>query len=336
MIESTLQHVEFDRRGDLLLKVGAEKGGNTAARSFLVCSNCLARVSPVFDRMLFGTMKESKLNWRESEKKEWVVDLPEDDPDTFELFLRLCHADWNKVPRALQVDKLYDLTKLTHYYDMTQLLVPWMHGWMLSVRDTSPEPDITMVPQLLFVSWELGNVNMVVHCAQRILMESPGSMLDPDSSVHELQLPPGIIERITTIRTETIQSLLGIVREMVDRLIIVDEGPRWCRHASFMGPHRCESMILGSLTFCLARARLWPLPENDEVEMSILQLHKVLVNLIIHNIGTAIKSNEPDHSECNPKEYMMDRLRETMMGIPNPVTDLQRQHIAKQLNKITS
>ncbi|KAJ2975791.1 hypothetical protein NUW58_g1721 [Xylaria curta] len=336
MTENPLQYVEFDRRGDLLLKVGTERGGNTTERSFLVCSNCIARVSPVFDRMLFGAMKESKLKWQESEKKEWVVDLPEDDPDIFELFLSLCHADFNKIPRALPVDKLYDLTKLTHYYDMTQLLVPWMHGWMMSVRDTSPEPDITMVPQLLFISWELGNVNMVVHCAQRLLMESPGSMLTPDSSVYELQLPSDIIERIAAIRIQTIQSLLNIIRDMVGRLIIVDEGPRWCQHASFMGPHRCESMILGSLTFCLARAGLWPLPEDDEVEMTILQLHKVLVNLIIHNIGTTTKSDEPDHSQCNPKEYMMSRLRETMMEISIPITDVQRKQIAEQLKGITS
>lgn len=121
---------------------------------------------------------------------------------------------------------------------------------------------------------------------------------------------------------------------MVETLIVVDERPRWCHHASWMGPHRCESMILGSITFCLARAGLWPLPEAREVDQySVLGLYsKLTTSLVIHDIGETTTSES--HRECNPRAYLLDKIRQTVEEIPSPLTAVHTEHLERQSAKL--
>lgn len=116
-------------------------------------------------------------------------------------------------------------------------------------------------------------------------------------------------------------ALLDVFRTLTNLLTVVDERPRWCRHATYMGPHRCESMILGSITFCLTRAGLWPIPdEAGDVEHSILGLYETLSNLVIHDIGQPIRG-EGDHAGCNPRDFDgpdeggIDQDADTVAGI---------------------
>lgn len=76
------QHsVEFDQRGDLKLRVGPPN--ETTSNSFLVCSRTLARVSPVFDRILYGSSAEAK----PADAEGWVVDLPRPDQSKWNIIV---------------------------------------------------------------------------------------------------------------------------------------------------------------------------------------------------------------------------------------------------------
>ncbi|KAF4956725.1 hypothetical protein FSARC_11493 [Fusarium sarcochroum] len=253
----------FDPRGDIKLCVG-----ETDPVTFTACSRALARTSPVFDRMLFGRFMESK----RSEGEDWVVRLPEDKPAALSLFLRISHGQFDHVPRALSIDDLYDLTVLSNYYDGTRMLEPWIARWMPSVEDNAKMSKTSMAKGL-WIAWEFGRKESYARIARRMLMESDGS------EIPDLKMLPEIVERISAIRIMTIRALLSVVGNLVENLLVVDEKPRWCRHAEWMGPHRCESMILGSITFCLSRAGLWPLPQAEDVMDSIVGLHRTSVSL---------------------------------------------------------
>ena len=121
---------------------------------------------------------------------------------------------------------------------------------------------------------------------------------------------------------------------MVENLIVVDERPRWCRHAQWMGPHRCESMILGSLTFCLARAGLWPLPEAESVNLSILGLYRKLTRLIIHDIGEVKEKPPTDHRECNPGAFLLEQVKKVIDEIPSPLTEFHIAQMEKQAERV--
>ena len=142
------------------------------------------------------------------------------------------------------------------------------------------------------------------------------------------------LERISATRVSTIQALLGVFGDMVGKLIVVDEKPRWCHFATWMGPHRCESMILGSMTFGLARAGLWPLPAPVDVHDSLAGLYRKLANLIIHDIGRAAEKPPIDHTECNPGLFLLGEVQRIMDDITNPVTDFHRQYLEQQAQKL--
>ncbi|RYP83245.1 hypothetical protein DL769_001441 [Monosporascus sp. CRB-8-3] len=282
--------IEFDQRGDLKLRVGPP--GDAASNTFLVCSRALARISPVFDRMLYGSFAEAK----PANSKDWVVDLTADDPAALAILLRIAHCRFKEVPETLTIDGLYALTTLTHYYDATPALSPWVDSWLASVEDIWRDSSVIM-PKLLWVAWEL--------------------------------------ERIMEVRIQTIRTLLDVFQDMMNKLLVVDEGPRWCRHASYMGSRRCESMILGSMTFCLARAGFWPLPDAAEVEESIVDLYAKLMNLVIHDIGRPTPKSAEDHTECNPRGYLMEQIKRIIDRIADPVTLAHCGHMEIQARKLS-
>lgn len=125
-----------------------------------------------------------------------------------------------------------------------------------------------------------------------------------------------LAEHITSIRLQTIALLCNVFRDMIQILLVVDEGPRWCRHATWLGPHRCESMILGSLMFCLSRADLWPLPKAEDVEYSVQDLYTRLDAVVLHVIGQS-KGDTLDHQACNPNQHLSDAMKQVMSDIPS-------------------
>ncbi|KAI0107990.1 hypothetical protein F4776DRAFT_644320 [Hypoxylon sp. NC0597] len=321
--------IEFDRHGDLELRVGPPNEATSGL--FRVCSRSLARVSPVFDRMLYGSFAEAKPVDASSEN--WVVNLPEDDPASLAILMRVAHGQFNEVPKMLPIDKLYALTRLTHYYDATQSLIPWIDTWLTSVDDILRDSN-ALEPKVLWIAWEFGRKLLFKATARRILTEASATLLESCSLQQELQMPPEIIERITEIRIQTIQAFLNVFRDLINKLLVVDESPRWCRHASFMGHHRCESMILGSMTFCLARAGLWPLPHAVEVEESVVELYTKLMNLVIHDIGRPSPKSMEDHGECNPMCHLTENMKRVIDEIADPVTEAHWRYLEIQEKRL--
>ncbi|KAL5615751.1 hypothetical protein FOBRF1_004499 [Fusarium oxysporum] len=310
------ENIVFDPRGDVKLCVG-----ETDPVTLTACSRALARASPVFERMLFGLFMES----RPANGGDWVVELPKDKPTALSIFLRISHGQFDQVPRKLSIDDLYDLTVLSNYYDGTHMLEPWMGRWMSLVEDDAKALKVSMAKSL-WIAWEFGQKDSFCRIARRMLMESDGSE-DP-----HLIMQPDIIERISKNRLITIQALLDVIRRLVNDLLVVDEKPRWCRHAEWMGPHRCESMILGSITFCLARGGLWPLPQAEDVMDSIVGLRRKMTGLVVHDIG---KVDGLDHTHCNPGPFLLSEVERVFIDIRNPVTKDDLEAMDKQSKRLT-
>ncbi|KAJ4302457.1 hypothetical protein N0V88_002601 [Collariella sp. IMI 366227] len=190
MATNSLHLNQIDFRGDLKLRVGTElRGEDTKPMCFLVCSKTLARVSPVFDRMIYGSFSEAK----PSDGKDWVVNLPADKPSAMELFLTIAHGHLHKAPRALSTQELYDLTALTDFYNSTHILGPWIYPWIRTLHDATSGPEVDTVPKILGIGWVLGHQQMFEATVRRITMEGPGSMFVEGSVLQQLQIPSDII-----------------------------------------------------------------------------------------------------------------------------------------------
>lgn len=108
---------------------------------------------------------------------------------------------------------------------------------------------------------------------------------------------------------------------MIRHLLIVDEGPRWCHHATWFGHHRCESMILGSIMSGLSRVRLWPLPDAKDASYSVLKLYEKLDSVVVHDIARETE-NGADHQVCNPSQHLKSAMKNIMDGIPDRLSKL--------------
>lgn len=84
------------------------------------------------------------------------------------------------------------------------------------------------------------------------------------------------------------------------------------------------------MTFCLARAGLWPLPAALDVELSLLDLYRTLTSLIIHDIGETAEKPLVDHRDCNPRSQLMNRVEQVMRHLPSPLSEYHVNHFEKQ------
>ncbi|KAF1738459.1 hypothetical protein CRV24_000385 [Beauveria bassiana] len=324
--------IAVDRRGDVTLQVGRDcetRDNFWQPAEFLVCSRTLARASPVFDRMLYGPYIEA-MGGNKTDATGWTVALPEDKPAPMQVFLNIAHANFVLVPLILSVDSLYDLAVLTNYYDATPLLLPWIGAWMASLAEISQDANEIQY-KMLWIAWEFGRKEEFGAVAHRMLMEQPEQC--EEAAGDQVQVPH-ILDEIESIRAQTISKLLHIVGDVAKKLTVGDQRPRWCRYATHVGHHQCELMSLGSMTFCLARAGLWPLPEAADVKLSLSDLYRILTNLVIHDIGATADAPETDHRFCNPRRMLMDRVDQVMRGIPSPLTEFHVRHLEKQAKRL--
>lgn len=170
--------VNINERGDIVLLVGEftcqiKANGHhvhTKAVGFRVCSNTLARASPVMKAMLFGKFREAS---------QTIIALPDDDPKAMELLLYLVHGDtdklykfgdpWKENRRVSDewVDEVYQTVALADKYLMTRNLRPFAPDWCdaLTRWDDSVSPTCLAVHQkrlekLIVIAYQFGHLDL--------------------------------------------------------------------------------------------------------------------------------------------------------------------------------
>ncbi|EEU34541.1 uncharacterized protein NECHADRAFT_88838 [Fusarium vanettenii 77-13-4] len=271
--------MSFDDDGDVVFQVNCP---DKLVILLTVCSRSLRRVSSVF-RQILSTETEG-VKSRETTAAKRIINLTADKPEALITCMNIIHGHMDKIPKILSVDSLYELTVLADSYHVSHLLAPWIHTWMAGIEDILRDAK-SLQPKALWITWELDQKEMLEVTVSRMLVESSATDFSEGAAIHKMQMPPYIIKYLMTGRKRTIDSLLNPIRKILNRMLSPDEDHRWCRHATYMAPRLCESMVLGSLAFSLARVSLWPLPETGKIESSVIDLYGKLVGLCIEDIG---------------------------------------------------
>jgi hypothetical protein len=133
----------LDARGDLTLVAGQEEV------RFRVCSRSLARPSPVWERRLYGEDQQTA--------DDWVISLPDDNPDGLRILLLAVHCKFAAIPRVLPLATLFHTTVLCERYEMVELLKSFWSGWIKSVKLGSMNPGPETLVHQLCVAFSLGN-----------------------------------------------------------------------------------------------------------------------------------------------------------------------------------
>ncbi|KAI0804243.1 hypothetical protein GGR55DRAFT_691102 [Xylaria sp. FL0064] len=313
----------LDPKGDLYIDVGMYP-----ARSFTVCSRTLARVSPFWDKMLYGEFIESKKPHPQDGSPEWTVKLPEDNPTAMGLLLSIIHGQFDVVPGyedLLYVRDLYDISVITDKYDMTHILQPWARGWLRSTLCSTKLIGESLRDQYcherLWISWALGDKANFEEIAKIMLLTSCTSIRDSNSlrcaGVFE---PPEIYDIIEQTRLDTVKALLALFHNIIEGLIINDK-TLCIRHKKKKNyPDVCLSSMLGTGIQSLHSVGLWPIPQPGDIPWSIEskgypevedgRVHKcsqgpalqVEIERVLNSIPSLLTEGHECHLECQARK----------------------------------
>lgn len=157
----------YDEAGDLTLEMGE------ARISCLVSSGAMAEASCVFRGMLFGGFSESRPS-----EGEWVVQLPEDGIEGFDIILKIIHGRWQEVPITFEElethefadhewQKLlrlaYKVARVADKYDVTYLLQPLSDSWRRALTGGLMYPGLSdgSCSAALWIGWVFGDRKLV-------------------------------------------------------------------------------------------------------------------------------------------------------------------------------
>jgi len=153
----------FDPDGDLVLHVGTELDSVDPCL-FRVCSASLRRASPVWKAMFFGPFTEAEAR---PPHGDWVVALPEDNPETLGVLLEILHGGFARVPTTVSLDFLCGILVVADKYDLFHLIRPFVNKWAEAVEGGPIEGSYDGIHPLqgftgslhikrIYAAWELG------------------------------------------------------------------------------------------------------------------------------------------------------------------------------------
>ncbi|KAI0836447.1 hypothetical protein F5Y06DRAFT_305218 [Hypoxylon sp. FL0890] len=284
------RQVVIDPDGELSLTVGRQE-----RVTFVVCPKTLARASPFFKRLLYGGFAESIRPDRNIEK-EWNPELPEDSPEAMEIFLNIVHSRFDKIPifvnpilwnsttTILSYRTLYQLTVLTDKYDLTRILRPWVQNWVKDMHTNLTFVNLCSLykkPRFIelhsWIAWELGDKTTFSNAADYFILHSitdqeGGLRLDGADSMRlfssSLELT-GLSSLVKDKRLEIIRKMLDPVKDVVARLI---QGSSKSLCTGVSDHVDCEVTMLGAIVRSLTPRGLYPIPNPEDISISIVQL----------------------------------------------------------------
>lgn len=141
--------LSFDDDGDLLLHLHASETEELA--DMTVSSKHLILASPVFKAMFRpDTFREGEL-LKSRDLAE--VDLPDDDPEAFEILMNILHGWSSKVPEQVTLELLTKLSVLADKYQILEPLTVYLRQWWPELKKQLPGEYDANVPSWLSICW---------------------------------------------------------------------------------------------------------------------------------------------------------------------------------------
>jgi hypothetical protein len=174
--------IYFDGRGDKRLLVDET--------ILVVSSKTMSLVSDPFKAMLSPDSVFSEAQPGNNEP----IPLPEDDLGALTILLWIAHLQFNKVPLRLEFKELVAVTVLTDKYQATQMVSPWLSGWIDNLRHTVGKDGFE---EWLWIAWEFGLADIFSEVANKLLWESRtnanGDCVTASGKILAENMPPEII-----------------------------------------------------------------------------------------------------------------------------------------------
>lgn len=119
---------------------------------------------------------------------------------------------------------------------------------------------------------------------------------------------------IAESRTQTLRNFLAILGDMVEKLLVMEQRPRWSRFAALQGPRRCQYITSAAIQSSLKSLSLWPLPEAAIIEDSAVVVYSKAASVVSHN-----------HRNCEFGKFWIDQLQDVLKTQPLSLMNLYSQ-----------
>jgi hypothetical protein len=106
--------------------------------------------------MLFGPWAEAK-----PADGDWIVELPEDDPEPAKILLPIVHGRFGAVLEDMSLDRLYGIVIFADKYDLFQIIQPLANPWVVPLEESRLGYIANGDIKSIHVGWELGREDMV-------------------------------------------------------------------------------------------------------------------------------------------------------------------------------
>ncbi|KAJ9300922.1 hypothetical protein DTO271G3_2086 [Paecilomyces variotii] len=275
--------------GDLMLVVGSNK-----IRTFKTFSSLLASTSPVWkDRVTLAKNQGSK-----------SLHLPNDDPNSMLLFLKIVHLLFPELPKKVPFDLLYSLTRFCDKYQVRHLFIPFIPRWFAPFIRDNLKPERT---EWIFIAavWEIDYMlnSWLSHVCWNARKDSDGDLSYGGRKVADLLPDFGRDNILYKINLERVFALGELIHACEGVL-----GGNCCLEDSHN--EQCHMLTTGYLLRGLERLGGWPVDPNTTC-LCPEDIRSTILNLLYEPLPVVIEKEEEqeeeeDHSFCGVYKLKCD------------------------------
>ncbi|KAF2432100.1 hypothetical protein EJ08DRAFT_732842 [Tothia fuscella] len=307
---------------NLTICVG-ERNGQPLKR-FLVISESMRLASPVWNAML-----KPDGPFLENGAKE--VSFPEDDPDAFEVIIRITHGQFSTISDISDDHILMSLAFLVDKYELQNLVSAFISRWADSLR-LCRDSSLLRREQVLFTAYVFGDcdtfktalLDLVVNCR----VDKQGVILLSGKPVDFRYLPTETTGCVTNNHFAKLEALMRLGTCAIDKLTLCKKN--LCIVEDNATP--CCGTVMGTMIIALSKIGHWPVPPSvDELAKSVPGFADYLDEHITQYVHTFAE----DHEAC-PAASMYTDAMELMLKESRPLPNTLVQHFQAFAPKETS
>ncbi|KAI1341333.1 hypothetical protein F5Y15DRAFT_422608 [Xylariaceae sp. FL0016] len=305
-----------------------DMGISVGGTIYAVIAATFAAASPVWRSLLYDRVAKIPEN-------DIVIPL-DGDAEAVGILCRIIHYKFSSVPDELSLDELYNLSCVTAQYKAVHLTHPWANKWLARFAAFSGDVQCHMqCHKLIWIAWEFGEVNLFREMTDALIISCKrdvnGRLTNTSNELlGQMILPHGLLERITDVRTNTITKLLGTIDSTVKNLTANGNGDtHYCKVKH--DAKECEAMMFGSALPQLLRSDLYPVPDADKYDKSILDLKNLLDSIkTLAYEGRDWKPHKT-HEGCSLR--LREAAEKCLAEMPVVLDDCHLEYLSQQAEK---
>ena len=180
----------YDPFGDRKILAGTKE----KPEIFMVSSQAMSLASKQFRNMFAADSR-----FAEATRSPGTIiekSLLEDHVNSLKILLSIIHLKHSLVPSTLSYDELVQLAILCDYYDVAEVVQPWITNWIHHVQKRQAKNKLA-AEGWLFVAWTFGIEDIFervsTYLIRNVAISTENTIRIHDHAINAAHMPPGVL-----------------------------------------------------------------------------------------------------------------------------------------------